>query len=100
MDDEELPAAVEPGAVVKVTVTGKGNYTGTADAYYRIFDTGKDISKMTFKIANKEYTGSAATIYKDAIFDTNVQDSLRHISTQNIKKSRAFTVLPVIPAEL
>lgn len=39
-------------------------------------------------------------VYKDAVFDTNVKDGLRHISAQNIKKSRAFTVLPVHPAEL
>ncbi|MCR5450744.1 MAG: Ig-like domain-containing protein [Solobacterium sp.] len=67
VDGEELPAVVEAGTVVKVTVTGKGNYTGTAETYYHILDTGKDISKMTFKIANKEYTESAVTLTEDDI---------------------------------
>ena len=58
VDGKELPAVVEAGTTVKVTVTGKGNYTGTAETYYRILEAGKDISKATFKIANKEYTGS------------------------------------------
>ena len=66
-DGEELPAVVEAGTVIKVTVTGKGNYTGTAETYYYILDTGKDISKMTFKIASKEYTGSAVTLTEDDI---------------------------------
>ncbi|MDO4194126.1 MAG: Ig-like domain-containing protein, partial [Erysipelotrichaceae bacterium] len=51
VDGDELPAVVEPDTVVKVTVTGKGNYTGTAETFYRILKTGKDISKLTFKIA-------------------------------------------------
>ena len=61
-EGEELPAVVEAGTVIKVTVTGKGNYTGTASTTYRILETGKDISKMTFKIANQEYTGSPVMI--------------------------------------
>ena len=62
VDGDELPAVVEADTLVKVTVTGKGNYTGTAETFYRILETGKDISKLTFKIANKEYTGSPVTL--------------------------------------
>ena len=54
----------------------------------------------TFLGAYEKVPGIICAIYKDAVFDTNVKDSLRHISAQNIKKSRAFTVLPVHPAEL
>ncbi|MCR5448480.1 MAG: leucine-rich repeat protein, partial [Solobacterium sp.] len=61
-DGDELPAEVEPGTVIKVTVTGKGSYTGTAEVFYHILETGKDISKATFKITNKEYTGSEVTL--------------------------------------
>ncbi|MCR5448495.1 MAG: leucine-rich repeat protein, partial [Solobacterium sp.] len=61
-DGKELPAVVEPGTVIQVTVTGKGSYTGTAEAFYHILETGKDISKATFKITNKEYTGSEVTL--------------------------------------
>ena len=60
--DEELTKVIPAGTVVKVTVTGKGNYTGTVSTTYRILETGKDISKLTFKISNQEYTGSPVTI--------------------------------------
>ena len=60
--DEALPSVVPADTVIKVTVTGKGNYTRTAETCYRILETGKDISKLTFKIANQEYTGSPVTI--------------------------------------
>ena len=39
-------------------------------------------------------------IYKDAVFDTNENPGHRHPEAGNIKKSRAFTILPVHPAEL
>ncbi len=39
-------------------------------------------------------------LYKDAVFDTNEYPGHRRADAGNIKKSRAFTVLPVIPVEL
>ena len=39
-------------------------------------------------------------LYKDAVFDTNEYPGYRRTEAGNIKKSRAFTVPPVIPAEL
>ena len=57
VDGGELPAVVEAGTVVKVTVTGKGNYTGTISEVYRILNAKTDISKATFKIQAQEYTG-------------------------------------------
>ena len=56
--------------------------------------------RIALRHGDGQRAAAAAHVYKDAVFDTNVKDSLRHISAQNIKKSRAFTVLPVIPAEL
>ena len=53
---------VSPNTVLQVKVTGKGNYTGTITAKYRFVDNGKDISKATFKISPKEYTGSPVTL--------------------------------------
>ena len=38
--------------------------------------------------------------YKDAVFDTNEYPGHRRAEAGNIKKSRAFAVPPVIPAEL
>ena len=48
----------------------------------------------------KEPAAAAARIYKDAVFDTNENPGRRHQEAGNIKKSRAFTILPVHPAEL
>lgn len=39
------------------------------------------------------------SIYKDAVFDTNEYPGHRRAEAGNIKKSRAFAVPPVIPAE-
>ncbi|MCR5448494.1 MAG: leucine-rich repeat protein, partial [Solobacterium sp.] len=99
VDGEELPAVVEAGTVVKVTVTGKGNYTGTAETYYRILETGKDITKMTFKIANKEYTGSSVTLSEDDILSIKIGKTEQNLTlgtdyeiasyTNNIKKGTA-----------
>ena len=52
----------QPDTEITVTVTGKGNYTGTVSATYHILETGRDISKATFKIANQEYTGNELEI--------------------------------------
>ena len=43
-----------------ITVTGNGEYAGTATATYTIKSAGKDISKLTFSIGTVyDYTGSA-----------------------------------------
>ena len=52
----------QPDTEITVTVKGTGNYTGTVSTTYRILNTGKDISKATFKIAQQEYTGSEVTL--------------------------------------
>ena len=49
---------------------------------------------------SKHSVCTVCRIYKDAVFDTNEKDGIRHINAQNIKKSRAFTVLSVHPVEL
>lgn len=48
----------------------------------------------------QETAGAAGGIYKDAVSDTNEKPGPSHPEAGNIKKSRAFTVPPVIPAEL
>ena len=99
VDGDELPAVVEADTLVKVTVTGKGNYTGTAETFYRILETGKDISKLTFKIANKEYTGSPVTLNDNDILsiksgknelDLKLGTDYEIVSyTNNVKKGTA-----------
>ncbi|MCD8038470.1 MAG: hypothetical protein LUE96_05225, partial [Lachnospiraceae bacterium] len=50
------------GDGITVTVSGKGAYTGDADAMYRIIEKSADIAKAKITIAAKEYTGSAVTL--------------------------------------
>ena len=67
-EGEELTGAVPAGTTVIVTVEGLGGYAGTTTSVtYKILETGKDISKMTFKIANKEYIGAPVYVNDDDI---------------------------------
>ena len=59
--------AEDNAVYVKVTITGKGNYTGTVCVSYRVMPAGHDISKMTFKIPSKEYTGEQVRLTEDDI---------------------------------
>lgn len=61
----ELGKEAKPvaGTVITVTVTGKGNYTGTNQTTYRIFEKGKNISSAKVKILNPVYyTGDSVTL--------------------------------------
>ncbi|MBQ6223407.1 MAG: hypothetical protein IJJ44_12415, partial [Solobacterium sp.] len=99
VDGGELPAVVEAGTVVKVTVTGKGNYTGTISEEYRILNAGTDISKMTFKINSKEYTGSEVTVEESDITSIKLGKKAQDLKlgadyeiagyTNNVKKGTA-----------
>ena len=68
-DGTETPlsteAVLKTGSVIKIYVNGKGNYTGTASAVYRI--TPVSFSKVKVKIASKVYTGSPVTLNKSDI---------------------------------
>ncbi|MBQ8946135.1 MAG: leucine-rich repeat domain-containing protein [Lachnospiraceae bacterium] len=56
---------VYAGSVIKVTVTGKGNYSGTATGTYRIAE--KKLSTLKFMINDQIYTGAPITPGKNAI---------------------------------
>ena len=49
---------------------------------------------------DKKRSRATSRVYKDAVFDTNEYPGHRRAEAGNIKKSRAFAVPPVIPAEL
>ncbi len=53
------------GTVIKITITGKGNYTGEAVGLYRIAKG--DISKAKVTVKSQEYTGYAVEPGKDDI---------------------------------
>ncbi|MBR2669882.1 MAG: hypothetical protein IKE36_08845, partial [Solobacterium sp.] len=91
---------VQANSFVKVTVTGKGKYTNESiSATYRILPSGMDISKMTFKIANKEYTGSPVTITAEDITSIKLGKKVQNLQfgtdyiitgyTNNVKKGTA-----------
>jgi hypothetical protein len=56
---------LEKGSEVTVTVTGKGNYTGSISATYRI--VANDIKYATVKIPNQTYSGTDVTLNEDDI---------------------------------
>ncbi len=54
---------VPAGAVIQITVQGKGAYEGgTATGTYRILEGGHDISKAVIQIKNQSYTGRPVRI--------------------------------------
>lgn len=62
-------SSTEPatGTAVKVTVTGKGNYRGTASAIFHIIDNNMSIAKASVQIEPQRYTGSEVTLSNDQI---------------------------------
>ena len=80
----------QPETEITVTVTGKGNYTGTVSTTYRILETGKDISKAVFKITDQEYTGSEILITDMSQF-TGTDDARNAYITVN--KQKEYLVL-------
>ena len=62
-------SSTEPatGTAIKVTVTGKGNYQGTASAIFHIIDNNMSIAKASVQIEPQRYTGSEVTLSNDQI---------------------------------
>ena len=56
-----LPASANltAGTTLRVAIRGKGNYTGTKEAEYKVMQY--DLAKVRFKIANQIYTGEEIT---------------------------------------
>ncbi len=90
---------VSAGTEIEVTVSGKGNYTGTATGTYRI--VAQDISKLTATLDPKAYTGKAVKLNKgdikwksggkfvnDVTFDFD-EDSYKN----NVNKGKATVVV-------
>ena len=75
LGEQELSASdkiTEAETVITVKVSGINNYSGEKTETYRILNTGKDISKATFKITPQEYTGSAVTLEKEDITSAKI----------------------------
>lgn len=66
----------EAGKVIKVTVTGKGNYTGSITGTYRVFAKGKSIASASIKVkpevlADIKYNGQPVVL--DELNDLEVK---------------------------
>ncbi len=55
-------SVVPAGSVIRITVTGTGNYEGTVSGTYRILDKGYDIKGATIQIMDHKYTGKPIRI--------------------------------------
>ena len=63
-NNDILPA----GCVIRATVTGKGNYTGSyKSATFTVIAANMDISKATVKVSDQVYTGKPIEISKEDI---------------------------------
>ncbi len=88
---------IPANTVLKVTIKGKGSYTGTVTALYKTYK--KSISSVTATIAAQEYTGEPITLSKnDIVLKSNgtiVSSSQYDIVSykNNIKKGNATVTI-------
>ncbi|MDO4192474.1 MAG: Ig-like domain-containing protein [Erysipelotrichaceae bacterium] len=90
---------VPAGAVIKVTVNGIKNYTGSLSGTYKVIKAVENIAKATVTVAPQEYTGKAVTVAKKDITIKLNGTELAYgdyeiVSyTNNVKKGTATMVL-------
>ncbi|MBR3345312.1 MAG: Ig-like domain-containing protein [Solobacterium sp.] len=90
---------VPAGAVIKVTVTGMKNYTGSLSGTYKVIKAVENIAKAKVTVANQEYTGRPVTVAKKDITimlgETKLASGDYEIVsyTNNIKKGTATMVI-------
>ena len=96
LDGSAVSGTPEIGKVLRVTVKGAENYTGTAYGYYRVIANDKNIAKAVITVANQQYTGKAVEPDKSAIKtitlngETLEQNEYEIIGySKNIKKGTA-----------
>ncbi|MBQ6734069.1 MAG: InlB B-repeat-containing protein [Lachnospiraceae bacterium] len=93
----EATDVVPAGTILRVTVTGKGNYSGTAEGYYRVIQG--DLSKATVRIEPQYYTGKEVRLTKRDITvisgGVQLSDSDYEIVSykNNIQKGKAYVTL-------
>lgn len=73
----------ESGSEIKVTVTGKGNYTGTTSTTFRVADV--LISKVSIKPIKKNYTGDEITL--------SSSDIVAKIGTETLVAGTDFEII-------
>ncbi len=90
---------VPAGAVIKVTVNGIKNYTGSLSGTYKVIKAVENIAKATVTVAPQEYTGRPVTVAKKDITimlgKTKLASGDYEIVsyTNNVKKGTATMVI-------
>ena len=93
---------VPAGSTIRVTVSGKGNYTEEVFGYYRILPKGTDISKAVFSVEPREYTGEAVTLDGSSFTKALINKTTELVYgvdyeivgyTNNIRKGTASVIL-------
>ena len=85
-----------PGTVIKVTVTGKENYIGKIEGFYRV--AAKNIGSAKVSIEPQVYQGTGVELTKDDITITYQNEEVKKeeyeiIGYSNNKKKGAATVI-------
>ena len=70
----DLKASYPAGTKFTAVITAKGNYTGTKRVEYRLIDKTEDISKATFRIDPKEFTGAAIELEDNDFIQASFKD--------------------------
>jgi hypothetical protein len=98
-DEVDAKDIVPAGAVIKVTVNGIKNYTGSLSGTYKVIKAVENIAKAKVTVANQEYTGKPVTVAKKDITimlgETKLASGDYEIVsyTNNIKKGTATMVI-------
>ena len=92
LNPKDKNVVLKEKAVIRVTVTGKGNYAGegkeaaTISTTYRLLEANHDLSKAKIVIAPQEYTGGAVTISANDF--TTAETGKKNASVQLIERDK------------
>ncbi len=73
IDAEADGSLIVPGSILRVTVTGTGNYCGARSALYRVIEPQQSIKDARITIAPQVYTGREITLTKEDIVSVEVK---------------------------
>ncbi|WP_034475374.1 leucine-rich repeat protein [Butyrivibrio proteoclasticus] len=80
---------IPAGTWIRVTVTGKGNYTDSISTTFKVLKNVGDIGKATFKITNPQFDGNAVNIMSMDQFEKDKSGNIQAY----IKSGKTITYL-------
>lgn len=75
VDASSSVSQIEVGSVLRVTVTGTGDYTGNLSEVYRVIEPAKTIKGARISIVPQIYTGRAITLTEEDIVSVEVKSN-------------------------